>query len=140
MVSDRMVTKVLLVDDNQDTLDLLEMFLYRDFEILTAGNGFDGFNVAVRELPDLVITDIMMPVMDGIRLFNDLHRQQKTAGIPVVAMTAFLKRITRKSLLNMGFKGVISKPVNRERLLGMITRMLALPDSLSEVQVTDETV
>lgn len=138
MVSDRM-TKVLLVDDNLDTLDLLEMYLYREYEIITAGNGFDGFNVAIKELPDLVITDIMMPVKDGIRLFNDLKRLPKTAGIPVVAMTAFLKKITRKSLLNMGFKGVVSKPVDRERLLGMITRVLMLPDSLSEVQATDET-
>jgi len=131
---------VLLVDDNLDTLDLLEMFLYRDFEIFTAGNGFDGFNVAAKELPDLVITDIMMPVMDGIRLFNDLHKQKKTADIPVVAMTAFLKKITRKSLLNMGFKGVISKPVDRQRLMIMLNRVLTLPDLLSDVQVTDETI
>ncbi|MBN1576460.1 MAG: response regulator [Chitinispirillaceae bacterium] len=119
--------KLLLIDDSLDTLDLVELFCYRDFDVFTAGNGFEGLKMAREISPDLIITDIMMPVVDGIRLFNDLHRQEKTAAIPIVAMTSFLKKITRKSLLNMGFNGVIAKPIERERLLAMVTRLLSLP-------------
>ena len=54
--------KVLLIDDSLDTLDLVEVFLYRDFDVVTAENGFEGFKRAQELLPDLVITDIMMPV------------------------------------------------------------------------------
>jgi CheY-like chemotaxis protein len=132
--------RLLVVDDNLDTLDLVEVYLYRDFEVVTAGNGFEGFKVAVDVLPDLIITDIMMPVMDGIRLFNDLRKEEKTSRVPVVAMTSFLKNLTRKSLRNMGFNGVISKPIDRERLLSIITHLLELPHLDPEQQVTDETI
>ena len=132
--------KVLLVDDNLDTLDLVEVFLYRDFEILMAENGFDAFKIAVDALPDLIITDIMMPVMDGVRLFNDLRKEKKTAGIPIIAITSFLKKITRKSLRNMGFNGVIAKPIDRQRLLVVISHLLELPHLDPKRQVTDETV
>ena len=131
--------KVLLIDDSLDTLDLVEVFLYRDFDVVTAENGFEGFNRAQELLPDLVITDIMMPVMDGIRLFNDLRRQEKTAAIPVIAMTSFLKRITRKSLLTMGFNGVVAKPIDRQKLLQVIGKVLSIPSLLKGEKVTDET-
>ncbi|MBN1309003.1 MAG: response regulator [Chitinispirillaceae bacterium] len=131
--------KLLLVDDSPDTLDLAEVFLYRDFDVFTAVNGFEGLKMARELSPDLIITDIMMPVVDGIRLFNDLRRQEKTAAIPVVAMTSFVKKITRKSLLNMGFNGVIAKPVERERLLAMAARLLSPASTPPEQQVTDET-
>jgi CheY-like chemotaxis protein len=131
--------KVLLIDDSLDTLDLVEVFLYRDFDVVTAENGFEGFNRAQELLPDLVITDIMMPVMDGVRLFNDLRRQEKTAAIPVIAMTSFLKRITRKSLLTMGFNGVVAKPIDRQKLLQVIGKALSIPSLFKGGKVTDET-
>ncbi len=131
--------KILLIDDSLDTLDLVEVFLYRDFDVVTAENGFEGFNRAQELLPDLVVTDIMMPVMDGVRLFNDLRRQEKTAAIPVIAMTSFLRRITRKSLLAMGFNGVIAKPIDRQKLLQVIGKVLSIPSLFRGEKVTDET-
>jgi CheY-like chemotaxis protein len=106
--------RILLVDDNHDILDLLEVYLYRDYEIATALNGFEGLNKAKEELPDCVITDIMMPVMDGIKFYNSLRKQAGGAGIPVIGMTSFVRKVSRKSLLNMGFFRVLSKPLGRE--------------------------
>ena len=74
-----------------------------------------------------------------MRLFNDLRRQEKTAGIPVIAMTSFLRKITRKSLLSMGFNGVIAKPIDRKKLLQIIGTVLSIPSLRSEDRVTDET-
>ena len=121
--------KILLIDDNHDTLDLLEMFLYRDFEVLTALNGFDGLKRAEEEIPDLIITDIMMPVMDGIRFFNSLRKQETTSQIPVIAITSFVKKITRKSLLNMGFNGVVSKPLDKDTVLDTVRKAINLPSN-----------
>jgi CheY-like chemotaxis protein len=132
-------SKILLIDDSLDTLDLVEVFLYRDFDVFTAENGFEGLKCAREVLPDIIITDIMMPVMDGIRLFNDLHKSEKTATIPVVAMTSFLKKITRKSLLGMGFNAVIAKPIERQKLLQLIGKLLNIPSLYSGEMVTDET-
>lgn len=119
-----MPQKILLVDDSHDELDLLEMYLYHDYEIVTAMNGFEALKTAEQEKPDLIITDIMMPVMDGIRFFNSLKKQSGTAHIPVIAVTSFARKITKKSLLNMGFIGVLAKPLEKEPVLETIQVIL----------------
>ncbi len=117
--------KILLIDDNHDTLDLMEMYLYKEFEVVTALNGFDGLKRAEEESPDLIITDIMMPVMDGIRFFNSLKKVEKTSQIPVIAITSFVRKITKKSLINMGFNGVLSKPLDRQAVLDTVHRIFS---------------
>ena len=132
--------RILVVDDDPWILKMVTTVLgKRGHEIHVGRNGREGLSKAKEIEPDLIITDIMMPGVDGIRLFNDLRKLEKTASIPVVAMTSFLKKITRKSLLNMGFNDVITKPVERERLLAVLTRLLS-PSSINHDQrVTDET-
>lgn len=126
-----MTKKILLVDDNHDILDLLEMYLYKEYDVITAMNGFEGLKKTEEELPDLVITDIMMPVMDGIRFFNKLKRQEKTRDIPVIAITSFVKKITRRSLLNIGFNGVLSKPLEYQVVMDTVHKAISKnePDS-----------
>jgi CheY-like chemotaxis protein len=112
--------KVVLIDDDHGVLDLLEVYLYGEYEIITALNGFEGLKKAVEFLPDFIITDIMMPVMDGIKFLNTLRKRSETATIPVIAITSFNKMMNEKSLLNMGFKGVIFKPLSREAVVEVI--------------------
>jgi CheY-like chemotaxis protein len=112
--------KVVLIDDDHGVLDLLEVYLYGEYEIITAVNGFEGLKKADEFLPDFIITDIMMPVMDGIKFLNTLRKRSETATIPVIAITSFNKMMNEKSLLNMGFKGVIFKPLSRESVLEVI--------------------
>jgi CheY-like chemotaxis protein len=116
--------KILLVDDNHDMLDLLEVFLYENFEITSVLNGFEGLKTAEEILPDLIITDIMMPVMDGIKFLNSLRKKPKIAAVPVIAVTSFAKKLNIKSLLNMGFNGVVSKPFSREEILTVISGII----------------
>lgn len=115
-----MSRKILLVDDDQNTLDLLELFLYKEYDIITALNGFEGLTRAEKELPDLITTDITMPVMDGIRFFNRVARSELVRRVPIIAVTSFAENVTGKSLLNMGFSGVIPKPLEREIVTGTI--------------------
>jgi CheY-like chemotaxis protein len=112
--------RIILVDDDHGILDLLEVYLYEDYEITTALNGFEGLKKADELLPDFIITDIMMPVMDGIKFLNTLRKRQETANIPVIAVTSFNKMMNEKSLLNLGFSGVIFKPLKREAVLEAI--------------------
>ncbi|HEX2958547.1 MAG TPA: response regulator [Chitinispirillaceae bacterium] len=127
--------KVLIIDDSHDTLDILEIMLYKEFEILTSLNGFDGLKKAEEESPDLIITDIMMPVMDGIRFFNNLKKQSKTAEIPVIAITSFLKKITKRSLLNIGFDAVVSKPFERKAIIDAVNKAIQKKDSCQDASV-----
>jgi CheY-like chemotaxis protein len=116
--------RIILVDDDHGILDLLEVYLYEDYEIITALNGFEGLKKADELLPDFIITDIMMPVMDGIKFLNTLRKRPETAYIPVIAVTSFNKMMNEKSLLNMGFNGVIFKPLKRETVLEAIDHVV----------------
>jgi CheY-like chemotaxis protein len=116
------IRKVLLVDDNHDILDLLEVFLFGKYDCVTAINGFEGLKTARESAPDLIITDIMMPVMDGIKFLNSLREDAKTAAIPVIAVTSFIKKSNIKSLLSMGFFGVVTKPFERDAIIAMIEK------------------
>jgi CheY-like chemotaxis protein len=116
--------KILIVDDDHVTLDLLELFLYSSYEVVTALNGFDGMTKAEKETPDIIITDITMPVMDGIRFFNLAVKNEALKKVPIVAVTSFTEGITAKSLINMGFAGVIPKPIERGLVLTVVADTL----------------
>jgi putative two-component system response regulator len=116
--------KILIVDDDHAALDLLELFLYNDYEVVTALNGFDGMTKAEKEAPDLIITDITMPVMDGIRFFNLAVKNEAVRRVPIIAATSFAEGVTAKSLINMGFSGIIPKPLERGLALTVIADTL----------------
>ncbi len=117
--------KVLLVDDDHDTLDLLEIILYKDYEVITAVNGFEGLKKFEELTPDLIITDIMMPVMNGIRFFNSLRKIPAGRTVPVVAVTGFSREYPVKSLANMGFSGIIPKPPDKAAVLDLLAHLLS---------------
>ncbi len=119
--------KILLVDDNHDILDLLEIYLYSTYDITTALNGFDGLNRAKQQRPDCIITDIMMPLMDGIKFYNSLRKQEGGAAVPVICITSFVNKVSTKSLLNMGFQTVLTKPLSREAVLEAVSEALTQP-------------
>lgn len=121
--------KILIVDDDHDTLDLLEIFLYRNYEIITAVNGFEATARIEEEHPSLIMTDIKMPVMDGIALLNNLRKRPATNAIPVIAITSFTKEHATKSLLNLGFSGVISKPPVGKAVVELIGKLLGKEES-----------
>ena len=114
--------KVLIVDDNHDILDLLEVFLFGKYDCVTALNGFEGLKTARELAPDLIITDIMMPVMDGIKFLNSLREDQAMAAVPVIAITSFAKKANVKSLLSVGFSAVLTKPFSRDVIIGAMEK------------------
>lgn len=116
--------KILIVDDDHDTLDILEVFLFRDYDVATALNGFEGLNKAQDILPHLILTDIMMPVMDGIKFINNLRKNPSTKNIPVIAVTSFTEKHPSRSLLNIGFAEVITKPFTQEEIRKTVESIL----------------
>ena len=80
-------------------------------------NGFEALKKVEEEALDLIITDIMMPVMNGIRLFNSLRKSAVARNVPVVARTAFSREYPAKSLTNMGFSGIIAKPPDKAAVI-----------------------
>ncbi len=114
--------KILLIDDNQDSLDMLELFLYKHYDVTAATSGFSGLDLARSINPDCIFTDINMPGMDGIKLFNTLRNEG--FNIPLIAITSFSSMKNRKSLRNIGFEEVITKPFAYESLIHTLSRII----------------
>jgi CheY-like chemotaxis protein len=116
--------RILIVDDDHDTLDHLEILLYKKYEVITALNGFEALAKAKNEPPSCIVTDIMMPVMDGVRLLSNLRKEPLTKEIPVLAITSFTGQYPVKSLISMGFDGVITKPPESAAVAAAVARLL----------------
>jgi len=113
-------TRVLIVDDNHDILDLLEVFLFGKYDIVTALNGFEGLKTAREMMPDLIITDIMMPVMDGYQAMQAIRSQKAFQSLPIIALTARAMPEEQEKCMAAGANDYLTKPVDIERLLTLL--------------------
>ena len=117
--------KILLIEDNELNRDMLSRRLARrGFEVVAATDGREGVDAAIREQPDLVLMDMSLPVLDGWAATRELKADARTAAIPVLSLTAHAMDGARESALEAGCDDYDSKPVDFERLLGKIERLL----------------
>lgn len=115
---------LLIIEDNPDVLLFLKSDLDRDYTILTENNGVDGLNTATNEVPDLIISDIMMPRMDGIALSRILKENEKTNHIPIILLTAKSLDQDKIEGLKTGADAYFSKPFNIDVLKAQITSII----------------
>jgi CheY-like chemotaxis protein len=119
------MSKILVVDDNELNLrlacDALEL---AGHETLSAINGRESVDIAVSECPDLILMDLRMPIMNGEEAMEKIKADARTRHIPVVALTASAMIGEREQLLDMGFDGYISKPINVTSFADEITGLL----------------
>lgn len=112
------MTKILLVEDNEDNRDMLSRRLERKgFVVSLAIDGQDGVNKAEESLPDLILMDMSLPVMDGWEATRCLKAHSETASIPVIALTAHAMSSDREKALKAGCDDYDTKPVDFQRLL-----------------------
>ena len=116
---------VLVVEDNDDLRKFLEQTLSRQFRILTAANGEEGLKIAIEHSPDLVLSDIMMPKMNGIEMLDKLKNEVLTSHIPVVLLTAKASVESQIEALTYGADYYISKPFSTELLFKAIHNLIA---------------
>lgn len=107
------MARVLVVEDKLENLELM-VYLLKAFghETLIARNGREGVDVVIATLPDVVIMDLQMPVMDGYEAARALKAEQSTKQIPLVAVTAYAMVGDRERVLGSGFDGYITKPID----------------------------
>jgi two-component system cell cycle response regulator DivK len=118
--------KLLLVEDNEMNRDMLSRRLARrGYDILVATDGSEGFAEATRHLPDLIIMDMSLPVLDGWESTRALKEQPATSAIPVLALTAHAMAGEREKALEAGCNDYDTKPVDFTRLLGKIETLLS---------------
>lgn len=119
------MTKILLVEDNEMNRDMLSRRLIRKgFEVVLALDGQQGLEQAARELPDLVLMDMDLPILDGWEATRRMKAADATRAIPVIALTAHAMAEHRDKALAAGCDDYDTKPVDFPRLLGKIEALL----------------
>jgi two-component system cell cycle response regulator DivK len=118
-------TRILVVEDDPDVLEMLSLVL-RDagFEVDQAEHAFGAVCAVVRAAPDLILTDIRMPIVDGQGLVRELKTHADTKDIPVVAVSGHDTPQTRESALKAGCIGFIPKPIDVLRFPEQIAALL----------------
>ena len=123
---------VLLIDDHKDVADLTKMELEAlGYTVLTAMDGHQGLETAIRQVPDVIISDIKMPRMDGYELIQSLRRIPSLAAVPVVALTGFGMKRDVETAIAAGFDGHLNKPVDVNELSELIQKLAARRPSSS---------
>lgn len=118
--------RLLIVEDNIDLRSFMRDEFEARFDVLEAGDGRKGFEIAIKKSPDVIITDVIMPVMDGFELCRALRAESETSHIPIVMLTA--KSAEEHSVTGMeaGADVYFAKPVNMLRLQAQIDNLLEL--------------
>ncbi len=120
----KQIFKVLIVDDEPEIEELLSYnFRKRGFEVMTAGNGFSGFNILNGFTPDVIILDIMMPYVNGISMCKELKNDYRYKNIPVLFLSATSNSDLIKSALDAGGARFISKPIQLNLLIDLVVDM-----------------
>ncbi|WP_169513281.1 response regulator [Geopsychrobacter electrodiphilus] len=123
-VKDRWWT-VLIVDDQEMVQLMIEVTLKKQgYEILKANNGAEGLRLALQEKPHLILTDTLMPRMDGVEMFRNIKANRQIAHIPVIALSAKATPEEEARLLDYGYFDFMAKPINPVRLVARIKRAL----------------
>jgi CheY-like chemotaxis protein len=117
--------RILIVEDNEKNRKLVRDTLqYKGYETLEAETGEDGVRLARERRPALVLMDIQLPGIDGIRALGQLRADPATRGIPVIAITASVMAQDRQKIMAAGFDGYQSKPISVKELLETIRKVL----------------
>jgi two-component system cell cycle response regulator DivK len=121
------VGKVLLIEDNEMDRDLLSRRLIRrGFQVVFAMDGQQGVDLARSERPDIILMDMSLPVIDGWEATRRVKADDATRGVPVIGLTAHVMSGDREKAIEAGCDDYDTKPVEFDRLIGKIERLLGI--------------
>ena len=107
--------KILVIEDKKSIRsEICDFFKMENCEILEAYDGLEGLVKAMKHLPDVVISDVKMPVINGVQFYKFLRMNPKTANIPVILFTGMLDEVQKDVALKLGVKHYFVKPFNME--------------------------
>lgn len=123
---------LLIVEDNRDVIRYLSACLREDYRLTLAFNGKSGIAKALELIPDVVVSDVMMPEADGFEVCQTLKKNRLTSHIPIVLLTAKADVLSKIEGLERGADAYLAKPFNKEELLVRLRKLIELRRSLQE--------
>jgi len=127
------LSKLLVIEDNAEVRSYIKSIFVGSYIVFEAENGKEGLELAFEEMPDLIISDVMMPVMDGITLCKELKTSVKTSHIPVILLTARTSLIFKVEGLETGADDYVSKPFSPKVLQLKVRNLIRTRDSLHKM-------
>lgn len=119
-----MATRILIVEDTAETRDIVTILLEtQGFEVVVAGNGYEGIKHTLMQCPDLIITDLSMPKMDGVEMISVLRSIQKCKKVPILAVTAHGMETAQKAI-EAGANRAMVHPVEPDLFLSFVNELL----------------
>lgn len=131
---------LLVVEDSNDLKIYLKALLEKQYQLEFATNGKNGLQKAFEHIPDIIISDVMMPVMDGIKMLDTLKNDLRTSHIPVIMLTAKADMDSRLIGLDKGADDYLAKPFNEEELLIRLRKLIELRHILHQRYAAGEQV
>jgi|GEM_PF-409713 len=116
--------RILIVDDNEEIRNFLKLLLSGTFEIFEAVNGKEGLKIALEAQPDMMITDMMMPVMNGLEFCNHIKADYNTSHIPVILITSDIGEHGQLASYEAGSDAFLTKPINQKILFQVILNLI----------------
>jgi DNA-binding response OmpR family regulator len=116
--------KVLVIEDETEMRDILERLLSKKYEVIVSSGGRVGIELAVKELPDIVICDVLMPGVTGYNVLTALRSNPTTAQIPFIFLTAKILKDDMQLGMDLGADDYLTKPFTREDLFNAIAACL----------------
>ena len=120
-----MKEKILIVEDEKDIIKMIEYNLKKEgYKVIDARDGEDALDLAVREYPDLILLDLMLPGIDGLEVCKSLKKESKTSSIPIIMLTAKSQESDKVVGLELGADDYITKPFSPRELIARIKAVL----------------
>ncbi|MCB9331862.1 MAG: response regulator [Lewinellaceae bacterium] len=124
--------QLLIIEDNPDIIAYLRSILGKDYAIETAPDGQAGIDKALEQVPDIIITDVMMPEKDGYEVCQTLKTDERTSHIPIIMLTAKATEADRVTGLKTGADAYLMKPFNKEELQVRLEKLIELRRALQQ--------
>ncbi|MBK7872189.1 MAG: response regulator [Saprospiraceae bacterium] len=130
--SEKELPSLLIVEDNPDIVQYLKSCLEGLYHLDIASDGQAGIDKAIEQVPDIIISDVMMPVKDGFELCETLKNDERTSHIPIILLTAKADDESRIKGLKRGADAYLAKPFNKQELIVWLEKLLELRQRLQE--------
>ena len=116
--------RILVIEDVEFNRDLIVQLLEDEYEIVTATNGAEGIEVALRDRPDLILMDLSLPVMDGWEAARRIKVNEVLRGIPIIALSAHAMKGDEERARQSGCDDYLSKPLDEDLLFEKVAKFL----------------
>ena len=117
--------KILVIEDNEDNLYLIKFILEKNgHSVIVARDGTTGIKMALEEKPDLILMDIQLPDINGMKATKIIRSSEADERVPIVALTSYAMTGDREKSLEAGCTGYIEKPINPETIMNEIEKFL----------------